>query len=124
VFQRLSSDSQDALIGMFQRHQLSDEEAAQGMGHLSPALVSRVMREFGRLSEAVSVNKALFAELSHREVEVLEKIGQGLRNKVIAEQLSLSEKTVKTHVGSILRKLHLNDRTEAALLAQKHGLSS
>jgi NarL family two-component system response regulator LiaR len=56
-------------------------------------------------------------------MEVLELLGKGLRNRAIADSLSLSEKTVKAHVGAILRKLHLLDRTEAALLAQKHGLA-
>lgn len=97
-------------------------EASAGMGHLSPSLVSRVLTEFGRISRATQENRKLFAELTHREMEVLELIGSGNRNKMIADRLSLSEKTVKAHVGAILRKLELNDRTEAALLAQQHGL--
>jgi DNA-binding NarL/FixJ family response regulator len=47
----------------------------------------------------------------------------GKKNRAIAEDLCISEKTVKSHIGSILRKLHVNDRTEAALIAQKHGLA-
>jgi NarL family two-component system response regulator LiaR len=97
-------------------------EASEGLGRLSPALVTRVLAEFNRVQKQVEDNQALFSELSRREVEVLELIGKGRRNKMIAEELSLSEKTVKAHVGSILRKLHLLDRTEAALLAQRHGL--
>jgi DNA-binding NarL/FixJ family response regulator len=92
-------------------------------GSLSPALVARVLKEFGRLTQAARENRALFAELTRREVEVLELLGAGLRNRAIAERLFLSEKTVRNHVSSIFQKLHLNDRTEAALLAQKHGLT-
>jgi len=92
-------------------------------GSLSPALVAQVLAEFGRLSQAAEQNRALFAELTRREVEVLELLGAGLRNRAIAERLFLSEKTVRNHVSSIFQKLHLNDRTEAALLAQKHGLT-
>jgi DNA-binding NarL/FixJ family response regulator len=97
--------------------------AHQKEGSLSPALVARVLKEFGRLSTAARENRALFAELTRREVEVLELLGAGLRNRAIAEKLFLSEKTVRNHVSSILQKLQLNDRTEAALLAQKHGLA-
>lgn len=97
-------------------------EAAEGAGHLSPALVARLLGEFSRVAKQTSANRQLFSELTHREMEVLELLGAGMRNKTIAERLFLSEKTVKAHVGGILRKLELNDRTEAALLAQQHGL--
>jgi DNA-binding NarL/FixJ family response regulator len=96
--------------------------AHQKEGSLSPAIVARVLREFGRLTQAAQENRALFAELTRREVEVLELLGMGLRNRAIAERLFLSEKTVRNHVSSIFQKLQINDRTEAALLAQKHGL--
>ena len=94
-----------------------------GEGSLSPALVARVMSEFTRLSQSALHNRQLFAELSRREVEVLECIAAGMKNAAIADKLFLSEKTVKSHVGSIFKKLQVNDRTEAAILAQQHGLS-
>jgi NarL family two-component system response regulator LiaR len=96
--------------------------ARTGEGFLSPALVSRVMAEFARVSSSALHNRKLFAELSRREVEVLECLAAGMKNASIADKLCLSEKTVKTHVGAILRKLHVNDRTEAALLAQQSGI--
>lgn len=96
--------------------------ARVGEGFLSPALVSRVMNEFARLSKSAVHNRKLFAELSRREVEVLECLATGMKNAAIADKLCLSEKTVKSHVGAILKKLHVNDRTEAALLAQKSGI--
>lgn len=98
--------------------------AKGGEGHLSPALVSRVMSEFARISKSAVHNRKLFAELSRREVEVLECLAAGMKNSEIADKLCLSEKTVKTHVGSILKKLHVNDRTEAALLAQQSGIQA
>ena len=98
-------------------------EAHSGEGHLNPFLVSRVLREFSRVGQSTKQRKELFAELSKRELEVLEMLGKGLKNREIADALFVSEKTVKTHVGSVLRKLHVNDRTEAALIAQKHGLT-
>lgn len=96
--------------------------AKTGEGVLSPVLVSKVLGEFNRLTQVAAKNRELFAELSRREVEVLELLATGMRNAVIADKLCLSEKTVKTHVGSILKKLHVNDRTEAALVAKQHGI--
>jgi len=103
------------------KHAIS--EAKHGEGHLNPALVARVLAEFSRVAEAKPSSRQVFAELTRREIEVLELIGKGMKNKAIADQLCLSEKTVKTHVTAVLRKLEVNDRTEAALLAQRHGLS-
>jgi DNA-binding NarL/FixJ family response regulator len=60
--------------------------------------------------------------LTPREREVLALIGRGMANKVIARELSLSEKTVKAHVSSILAKLGVSDRTQAALYAVRAGL--
>jgi NarL family two-component system response regulator LiaR len=60
--------------------------------------------------------------LTPREREVLGLIGRGMANKVIARELSLSEKTVKAHVSSILAKLGVSDRTQAALYAVRAGL--
>ncbi len=61
--------------------------------------------------------------LTDREREVLALLGRGMSNKEIAAHLSISEKTVKFHVSSILNKLGLTDRTQAALFASKHGLA-
>jgi two-component system, NarL family, response regulator LiaR len=60
--------------------------------------------------------------LTPREREVLALIGRGMPNKIIARELSLSEKTVKAHVSSILAKLGVTDRTQAALYAVREGL--
>jgi NarL family two-component system response regulator LiaR len=61
-------------------------------------------------------------ELTGRELDVLALIAQGRSNKRIALELGISEKTVKTHVGHVLAKLGVTDRTQAALLAVRHGL--
>jgi two-component system, NarL family, response regulator LiaR len=79
-----------------------------------------------RLVEAIAENsRPVIAEperLTRREREVLELIAAGRSNKRIALELSISEKTVKTHVGHLLAKLGVADRTQAALLAVKDGL--
>jgi len=97
--------------------------AARGEGFLHPSLVSKVMDEFARISRLRAAAKEVFKELTRRELEVLELLGKGLKNREIAEQLHISEKTVKNHVSNIFFKLHVNDRTQAALLAARHGLT-
>jgi NarL family two-component system response regulator LiaR len=67
---------------------------------------------------------ASFGELTERELEVLRLLAEGLNNREIAAKLVISDKTVKTHVSSILGKLHLEDRTQAAIYALRHGLAS
>ena len=97
--------------------------AARGEGFLQPELVGKVMDEFARLSRLRAAAKEVFQELTRRELEVLELLGNGLRNREIAQQLHISAKTVKNHVSSILLKLQVNDRTQAAVLAARHGLT-
>lgn len=96
--------------------------ARSGEGFLSPGLVVRVIKEFTRVDQMARGQRKLFAQLTRREREVLELLASGLRNKEIAVRLNLSEKTVRNHMSAILGKLHVNDRTEAALIAARHGL--
>jgi DNA-binding NarL/FixJ family response regulator len=96
--------------------------AAEGEGVIYAPLVPKVLGEFTRLAARTERNRELFQQLTRREVEVLETLGAGLRNRQIAERLFISERTVKNHISSILAKLHVNDRTEAALVAARGGL--
>ena len=66
--------------------------------------------------------KLFFSELTDRELDVLRLLTKGMGNREIAEQLFVSEKTVKTHVANVLQKLQVKSRTQAALLGSKHGL--
>ncbi|MFZ2489586.1 MAG: response regulator transcription factor [Anaerolineae bacterium] len=94
-------------------------KAAYGEATLHPRVAARVIRELQGL-RADQINP--FTELSDREMEVLRLIADGLANKEIADQLYLSEKTVKGHVSNILSKLHLQDRTQAAIFAWREGI--
>ena len=75
-----------------------------------------------RLVDALAGEKEPLDRLTPREREVLQLIGRGFSNKRIAQELRLSEKTVKTHVGHVLAKLGVDDRTQAAVLAVRAGL--
>jgi two-component system, NarL family, response regulator LiaR len=89
--------------------------AARGEVRLAPEVTRRLMS--GIAGEAPAGEP-----LTERERQVLACLGRGLSNKEIAAELFISEKTVKTHVSNLLSKLHLADRTQAALYAVKHGL--
>ena len=88
--------------------------AADGQVQLSPQAAARLMREV-RAPDSPE-------ELTEREIDVLRLLAQGLSNKEIARTLSIGEKTVKTHVSSILSKLNVSSRTQAALYAVRIGL--
>jgi DNA-binding NarL/FixJ family response regulator len=75
-----------------------------------------------RLVDALAGEKEPLDQLTPREREVLQLIGLGFSNKRIAQELRLSEKTVKTHVGHVLAKLGVDDRTQAAVFAVRAGL--
>lgn len=94
-------------------------KAAAGEAMLHPRVAARVIKELqGTPRESVNA----FHELSDREMEVLRLIAEGLSNAEIAAKLVLSEKTVKGHVSNILGKLHLADRTQAAVFAWREGV--
>jgi DNA-binding NarL/FixJ family response regulator len=101
--------------------QLADavRKAAAGEAVLHPRVAARVVRE---LHGARRDEPNVFHELSDRELEVLKLIAEGMNNAEIAGRLYVSEKTVKSHVSNILSKLHLVDRTQAAVYAWRQGV--
>jgi len=86
-----------------------------------PAVASRVLKEFRELAVYGQEAAPIFAPLSPREVEILDNIAQGMTNKQVAYALGISEQTVKNHMSSILRKLSVNDRTQAVVYAMRQG---
>jgi NarL family two-component system response regulator LiaR len=93
--------------------------ADAGEAVIDPAVAARLVR---RLADGGPVRVAAPERLTRRETEVLELIVAGRSNKRIALELGIAEKTVKTHVGHLLEKLEVSDRTQAALRAVREGL--
>jgi DNA-binding NarL/FixJ family response regulator len=93
--------------------------AHAGQAPLAPAVTAAVVAEARHAPPPPSASAAL----TERELEVLRLLARGLSNKLIARELVVSEKTVKTHVSSILAKLGVRDRTQAALLAVREGIA-
>jgi DNA-binding NarL/FixJ family response regulator len=96
---------------------------AAGDALLAPGITRRLIAEFSRMNgKPRAPLKERVGDLTERETEVLTLIAQGLSNAEIAEYLVVAEQTVKTHVGRILVKLGLRDRTQAAVFAYESGL--
>lgn len=86
-----------------------------------PQVTERVLRQFRQMSSSRVGMEPLFVPLSGREVEILDYIARGHSNKAIAKALSISDQTVKNHITSVLRKLAVNDRTQAVIYALRHN---
>jgi NarL family two-component system response regulator LiaR len=94
-------------------------KASKGEATLHPRVASRLIKQFSREEPDRS---HLFSELTEREMEVLTLIARGFTNQKISDDLVISIGTVKGHVSNILSKLHLADRTQAAVYAWQEGI--
>lgn len=91
--------------------------AAKGEAKITPKIAAKVVADFRRVREIDPPDDTELYVLSDREQEILDLIAEGMRNKEIANKLCIAEKTVKNHVSNILKALHVNSRTEAAMKA-------
>ena len=96
----------------------SIRQVYQGETSLSPSIALKLVREFNQNQKNRTRNAG---DLTSREIEILQYVAQGASNQEIADALHLSERTVRNHVGNILKKLHLANRTQAALYALRKG---
>ncbi|MHB0868555.1 MAG: response regulator [Chloroflexota bacterium] len=92
----------------------------QGQPSLHPAIARKLLQELAQ----PAAKSAAVDPLTERELEVLRLVAKGESNRQIAQQMVISEATVRTHVSNILGKLHLASRTEAALYALREGIAS
>lgn len=121
VFPALEAGANSYILKDVDMDELAEaiRRAALGEVTLHPRVASRILQELHG-SKREEVNP--FTELTKREMEVLKLIANGLSNSEIAEQLVISEHTVKGHVSNIFSKLHLADRTQAAVYAWQKGV--
>lgn len=126
LFDAIRAGAQGYLLKTVRAQELLKQlrAAVRGEPALTPQLASRMLQEFRRLSKwaAAFPTEEEPEVLTPREQEVLDLVVQGATNEEIAEMLSISIHTVKSHVRHILSKLHVSSRREAARYAQRKGL--
>ncbi|MFF1279989.1 response regulator [Streptomyces sp. NPDC058299] len=125
VYEALRAGASGFLLKDASADQLAEavRVVAAGDALLAPGITRRLIAEFSRLDGSPRPPlRQRVGELTDRETEVLALIAQGLSNAEIAGRLVVAEQTVKTHVGRILLKLGLRDRTQAAVFAYESGL--
>jgi DNA-binding NarL/FixJ family response regulator len=112
IYQALKAGAQGYLLKDVNRDEflIALRKVAQGEFYIPQQVAARLAQRLPT------------GDLSHREMDVLKLIVRGLSNKEIADQLSISESTVKNHVNSLLGKLHVQDRTQAVTTALKRGI--
>jgi len=125
VFEGLRAGARGYLLKDVSGHELAEaaRTVAAGGALIEPSVARKVVAEFARLAApSRPVDAGLPEPLSEREREVLQLLAQGLSNREIAFKLSLAEGTVKNYVTTILQKLDVRDRTQAALRGRELGL--
>lgn len=125
VFEGLRAGAVGYLLKALSGEELADaiRTVAKGGALIDPAVTRKVVSEFARLAPPVrGIDAGLAEPLSDREKEVLGLVARGLSNREIADELFLAEGTVKNYVTTILQKIGVRDRTQAALRARELGL--
>jgi DNA-binding NarL/FixJ family response regulator len=125
VFEGLRAGAQGYLLKDVSGHDLAEavRTVAAGGALIEPSVARKVVAEFARVAPpARAADSGLPEPLSEREQEILRLLAQGLSNREIALRLSLAQGTVKNYVTTVLQKLGVRDRTQAALRARELGL--
>lgn len=125
IFEGLRAGALGYLLKAVSGDELADaiRRVAAGQALIDPAVTRKVVDAFARLAPpARSINAGLAETLSERELDILKLVANGLSNRAIAERLYLAEGTVKNYVTSLLGKIGVRDRTQAALRGRELGL--
>jgi two-component system, NarL family, response regulator LiaR len=112
-------------IGYLMKDTSSEDliQAIRDTYHNKPALQPEIARKLMRDIQSQAAQDSLVSTLTEREVEILQQVALGKTNQEIADELFLSERTVRTHITNILAKLRLSNRTQAALYALREGIA-
>lgn len=123
LFDAIRAGADGYLLKNLRIPQLLDaiEAVMQGEAPLSGTIAAKILQEFQQMPSSAP-QQELDEPLSPREKEILSLIGEGLSNQEIADRLFISESTVKNHLRSILGKLHVRNRIQAAIMAERFGL--
>ncbi|MFN3307651.1 MAG: response regulator [Anaerolineales bacterium] len=123
VFEAIKAGARGYLLKDIDEHQLIEAIFAvqRGEALVDPSVAARLLDEFRRLSFQADSHSSIIEELNDGEMKVLRLVAQGADNKTVAERLNLSEHTVANRLSEIYRKLHVNSRTQAALVALRKG---
>jgi DNA-binding NarL/FixJ family response regulator len=124
VYEAMKAGASGFLLKAVRPEQLAEavRVVAAGDTLLAPSITRRLIEEFVQRPPPSVRTPDQLADLTARELEVLQLVGRGMSNAAIAQRLVLSEATVKTHLTHILRKLDLADRVQAVVLAYETGL--
>jgi len=122
VFQAIKAGAMGYMLKDSTRVQLLQaiREIASGQAQLQPSMAMKVIHEFNKPSEGAVMNQSL----TPRELEALQLIARGYSNQEIATSLVVHERTIAKYVSNILNKLHVSNRTQAALYAIREGLAA
>ncbi len=122
VFEAIKAGARGYLLKDIDEHQLVEAifTVQRGEALIDPSQAARLLDEFRRLSSQMSPASSQ-EELSEGEMQVLRLVAQGANNQTVADRLNLSERTVANRLSEIYRKLHVNSRTQTALVALRRG---
>ena len=122
VFEAIKAGANGYLLKEVELDELLDaiRAVARGEAVIDSAIASRVLAEFRRPEPATEEEEP---DLAERDIEILRLLAQGLSNQDIADQLFIAEKTVRNRLSGIFRRLHLENRTQAALYAIQEGIA-
>jgi DNA-binding NarL/FixJ family response regulator len=122
VFEAIKAGARGYLLKDADELELLDTVRAvhRGEALIDPALATNVLKEFRRLSQ-LTAEEGSMESLTQGELEVLRLVARGADNRTIGERLFLSESTIANRLSTIYQKLHVNNRTQAALVALRRG---